>query len=57
MDSANMVEIPAGRFRMGCADFYPEERPVREVQVEAFAIGPAQSRSRSSRDSPRAPAT
>jgi hypothetical protein len=39
MDSANMVEIPAGRFRMGCADFYPEERPVREVQVEAFAIG------------------
>ena len=39
MDGADMVEIPAGRFRMGCADFYPEERPVREVQVEAFAIG------------------
>ena len=38
MDGADMVEIPAGRFRMGCADFYPEERPVREVQVEAFAI-------------------
>ena len=33
-----MVEIPAGRFRMGCADYYPEERPVREVQVNAFAI-------------------
>jgi len=39
MDGADMVEIPAGRFRMGCADFYPEERPVREVRVEAFAIG------------------
>jgi formylglycine-generating enzyme len=39
MDDADIVEIPAGRFRMGCADFYPEERPVREVQVEAFAIG------------------
>jgi sulfatase modifying factor 1 len=38
MDGADMVEIPAGRFRMGCADFYPEELPVREVQVEAFAI-------------------
>jgi formylglycine-generating enzyme len=39
MDGADMVEIPAGRFRMGCADFYPEELPVREVQVETFAIG------------------
>jgi formylglycine-generating enzyme required for sulfatase activity len=39
MDGADMVEIPAGPFRMGCAYFYPEERPVREVQVNAFAIG------------------
>jgi formylglycine-generating enzyme required for sulfatase activity len=33
-----MVEIPAGVFRMGSAGFYPEERPVREVQVGDFAI-------------------
>ena len=33
-----MVEIPAGRFRMGSADFYPDERPVREVAVDGFAI-------------------
>ena len=39
MDGANMIEIPAGRFRMGSADFYPEERPVREVHVDGFAIG------------------
>jgi sulfatase modifying factor 1 len=33
-----MIEIPAGSFRMGSADFYPEEAPVREVQVRGFAI-------------------
>ena len=33
-----MVEIPAGRFRMGSERFYPEEGPVREVEVDAFAI-------------------
>ncbi|MGZ6661044.1 MAG: formylglycine-generating enzyme family protein [Solirubrobacteraceae bacterium] len=33
-----MVEITAGTFRMGSAGFYPEERPVREVQVGDFAI-------------------
>ena len=33
-----MVQIPAGRFRMGSADFYPEEGPAREVQVSGFAI-------------------
>ena len=26
-------EIPAGRFRMGSVGFYPEEGPVREVEV------------------------
>jgi formylglycine-generating enzyme len=33
-----MVEIPPGRFRMGSDRFYPEEGPVREVEVEGFAI-------------------
>jgi formylglycine-generating enzyme required for sulfatase activity len=33
-----MVEIPAGRFRMGSTAFYPEEGPVREVEVAGFAI-------------------
>jgi sulfatase modifying factor 1 len=33
-----MVELRAGAFRMGSAGFYPEERPVREVQVGDFAI-------------------
>ena len=31
MVGAGMVEIPAGRFRMGSVGFYPEEGPVREV--------------------------
>jgi formylglycine-generating enzyme len=33
-----MVEIPGGRFRMGAEQFYPEETPVREVEVDGFAI-------------------
>jgi formylglycine-generating enzyme len=33
-----MVELPGGAFRMGSDRFYPEERPVREVTVGAFAI-------------------
>ena len=36
--SANMVEIPSGRFRMGSEDFYPEERPVRTVDGREFWI-------------------
>jgi formylglycine-generating enzyme len=38
MSREDMVEIPAGRFRMGSADFYPEEAPVHEVEVSSFAI-------------------
>jgi formylglycine-generating enzyme len=34
----NMVELPGGTFRMGCEDFYPEERPVRDVSVDGFWI-------------------
>jgi formylglycine-generating enzyme len=33
-----MVWIPGGTFRMGSNDFYPEERPVREMRVEGFWI-------------------
>ena len=31
-----MVWIPGGTFRMGSADFYPEERPVHAVTVDGF---------------------
>ncbi len=34
----NMVEIPGGTFLMGSADFYPEERPIREATVGAFLV-------------------
>jgi sulfatase modifying factor 1 len=34
----DMVELPDGTFRMGSADFYPEERPTREVSVGPFWI-------------------
>lgn len=33
-----MIELPGGTFFMGSTDFYPEERPVREATVAAFAI-------------------
>lgn len=38
MIGAEMLEIPAGTFRMGSVGFYPEEGPVREVEVARFAI-------------------
>src|SRR5207248_833808 len=31
-----MVWVPGGTFRMGSADFYPEERPVHWVSVDGF---------------------
>lgn len=33
-----LVEIPAGAFRMGSTSFYPEEAPIHTVAVAAFAI-------------------
>jgi sulfatase modifying factor 1 len=33
-----MVRLPEGEFAMGSDDFYPEERPVRSVAVDAFSI-------------------
>jgi formylglycine-generating enzyme len=38
MNRDDMIQIPNGCFRMGSADFYPEEAPVRDVEVQAFAI-------------------
>jgi len=35
-----MIRIPGGVFRMGDDRFYPEERPVREVEAGDFAIDP-----------------
>src|SRR5215204_2827719 len=34
----NMVAVPGGTSLMGSEDFYPEERPVREVEVDEFWI-------------------
>jgi formylglycine-generating enzyme len=36
--TAGMTWIPGGQFRMGSADFYPEERPVRTAAVDGFWI-------------------
>ena len=36
---ATMVPIPGGTFAMGSEDFYPEERPVRQVTVSGFLDG------------------
>jgi sulfatase modifying factor 1 len=33
-----LVELPAGSFRMGSTRFYPEEAPVHTAKVSAFAI-------------------
>jgi sulfatase modifying factor 1 len=35
---AGMVWVPGGTFRMGSANFYREERPVRKVTVDGFWI-------------------
>jgi sulfatase modifying factor 1 len=34
----DMALVPGGTFRMGSEDFYPEERPVHRVEVDAFWI-------------------
>jgi formylglycine-generating enzyme len=33
-----MAPVPGGRFQMGSEDFYPEERPLREVEVAALWV-------------------
>jgi sulfatase modifying factor 1 len=37
----DMIWIPGGTFRMGSANFYPEERPVHEVTVDGFWMDPS----------------
>ncbi len=34
----DLIELPAGSFRMGSTQFYPEEAPVHEESVAEFAI-------------------
>jgi formylglycine-generating enzyme required for sulfatase activity len=34
-----MIDIPAGTFKMGSMNERPEERPVRDVKISAFRIG------------------
>jgi sulfatase modifying factor 1 len=34
----SMAWVPGGTFRMGSADFYPEERPVHRVTVDGFRM-------------------
>ena len=34
--TAGMTWVPGSSFRMGSDDFYPEERPVRRVEVDGF---------------------
>jgi formylglycine-generating enzyme len=38
VSAAGMVRVPGGTFRMGSDDFYPEERPAHDVDVDAFWI-------------------
>jgi formylglycine-generating enzyme required for sulfatase activity len=39
--TAGMALVPAGEFLMGAEDFYPEERPVHRVAIDAFQIDAA----------------
>lgn len=38
MSLSELVELPAGSFRMGSTRFYPEEAPIRTARVAAFGI-------------------
>jgi formylglycine-generating enzyme len=38
VQAGGMTLVPGGSFRMGSEDFYPEEGPVREVEVGGFWI-------------------
>jgi formylglycine-generating enzyme required for sulfatase activity len=36
--STGMTWVPGGSFLMGSEEFYPEERPVRRVEVDGFRM-------------------
>ena len=36
------IAIPAGRYRLGSEEHYPEERPLREVAAENTKLDPAE---------------
>lgn len=38
LPTGRMIALPGGTFTMGSDRFYPEERPVRQVSVDAFSI-------------------
>lgn len=38
LPTGRMIALPGGTFTMGSDRFYPEERPVRHVRVDAFSI-------------------
>jgi formylglycine-generating enzyme len=38
MGKDESIQLSGGRFRMGSTDFYSEESPVREVEVDGFSI-------------------
>ena len=50
---ADMVWIPARRFRMGSDGHYPEERPAHLVSVDGFGSIALRSRMRGSHSSSR----
>jgi hypothetical protein len=39
--TSTLIDIPAGRYRLGSDDHYPEERPVRSVDIASFRIEPS----------------
>jgi sulfatase modifying factor 1 len=38
--TAAMAWVPGGRFLMGSDDFYPEEGPMRRIEVDGFWMDP-----------------
>ncbi|MDD3444443.1 MAG: formylglycine-generating enzyme family protein [Zavarzinia sp.] len=38
MVADDFITVPAGTYRLGSDDHYPEERPARRLRVEAFAL-------------------
>lgn len=39
--SDQMIKIPAGNYAIGSDSFYPEEAPVRSIEIRSFLIDAA----------------